>query len=72
MECKLRLQLVPTGRVVNVNIIRSSGDDAFDRSAVQAVKRVESFPEIKQMSAELFERQFRQFTMTFSPEDSRL
>lgn len=72
MLCKLRLQLVPTGRVVNVNIIQSSGNDAFDRSAVQAVKRAESFPEIKEMSLELFEREFRQFTMTFSPEDSRL
>jgi len=72
MQCKLRLQLVPTGRVVNVSVISSSGNDAFDRSALQAVQRVESFPEIKQMSSGLFEREFRQFTMTFSPQDSRL
>ena len=72
MQCKLRLQLVPTGRVVNVSVISSSGNDAFDRSALQAVQRVESFPEIQQMSSGLFEREFRQFTMTFSPQDSRL
>ena len=72
MECKLRIQMLPTGRVVTVNLIKSSGNDAFDRSAIQAVQRADTFPEINKMSLELFEREFRQFTMTFSPQDSRL
>ena len=72
MQCVLRINLVPTGRVISVTVIKSSGNDAFDRSALQAVKQVEVFPEIKNMSLGLFESQFRQFTLTFSPEDSRL
>src|SRR5690606_4528896 len=46
MQCELRIQLVPTGRVVNVDVIKSSGDSLFDRSAVQAVKKAEQFPEV--------------------------
>lgn len=72
MKCVLRINLVPTGRVISVTVLTSSGNDAFDRSALQAVKQVEVFSEIKNMSIGLFESQFRQFTLTFSPEDSRL
>lgn len=72
MECILRINLVPTGRVITVDVIKSSGNEAFDRSAIQAVKKSEIFPEIKNMPSGLFESQFRQFTMGFSPEDSRL
>lgn len=72
MRCTLRIQLVPTGRVVSAEIVESSGNPAFDRSAVQAVKKVEVFPEIKDMPPELFERQFRQFKFIFNPQDLRL
>lgn len=72
MQCELSIQLVPTGRVVAVNLIKSSGNSAFDRSAIQAVKKVELFPEVKEMSPEVFERHFRKFTMLFNPQDLRL
>lgn len=72
MVCTLSIQLVPTGRVVNVEVVKSSGSSAFDRSAVQAVKKVELFPEITEMSPEVFERYFRQFEMLFNPQDLRL
>ncbi|HCS26417.1 MAG TPA: protein TolA, partial [Spongiibacteraceae bacterium] len=39
MVVKLRIRLIPAnGEVVNVQIIESSGDSAFDRSAVRAVE----------------------------------
>ncbi|VUD52754.1 hypothetical protein TDB9533_01696 [Thalassocella blandensis] len=72
MRCTLRIQLVPTGRVVSADVIESSGNAAFDRSAVQAVKKVEVFPEIKEMSPEVFERNFRKFKFIFNPQDLRL
>ncbi len=72
MRCLLRIQLVPTGRIVSVDIVDGSGNGAFDRSAIQAVKKVELFPEVKEMSPEVFERYFRKFTLSFNPQDLRL
>ena len=68
MSVLLQINLVPTGEVISVNVLRSSGDAAFDRSAVQAVRRADRFPELQDMSIGLFERQFRQFNLLFKPE----
>ncbi len=70
MEALLRVFLVPTGEVVNVVLEDSSGNDAFDRSALLAVRKAERFqvpPDSRQ-----FERNFREFTVLFRPEDLRL
>lgn len=72
MRCVLSIQLVPTGRIVNVEVRESSGNAAFDRSAMQAVKKVEVFPEIKEMKLAVFERYYRKFSLGFSPQDLRL
>jgi colicin import membrane protein len=67
METALLVELVPTGDVVNVTIVKSSGDAAFDRSAESAVRAARRFqvpPE-----SDLFERYFRRFTLLFRPED---
>jgi colicin import membrane protein len=70
MEAVLRVQLVPTGEVVDVTIAKSSGNDAFDRSATTAVERAERFS--VPPDSELFEANFRSFTVLFRPEDLRL
>ncbi len=72
MRCTLAIQLVPTGRIVSVDVIDGSGNGSFDRSAVQAVKKVEVFPEAKEMSPEVFERYYRKFNFLFDPQDLRL
>ena len=72
MQVVLALQLVPTGEVVNVTVVESSGNAAFDRSAEQAVKRVERFEEVQEMPPQVFERHFRQLRLVFKPEDLRL
>lgn len=72
MQVVLEIKMLPTGQVVGVRVIRSSGDAAFDRSAEQAVKRVDRFEEVKNIPPEIFEKRFRQFTFTFNPEDLRL
>lgn len=69
MQVLLMIQLVPTGEVNNVYVLESSGDAAFDRSALQAVQRVEKFEELRQLPSRIFDAQFRRFRMLFKPED---
>lgn len=71
MVVTLKIQLVPTGEVISVEIIGSSGDVAFDRSAVRAVKKAARFSEIKEMKSRFFEQYYRTFNINFSPEDLR-
>jgi colicin import membrane protein len=67
MQTKLMVELVPTGAVVNVTITQSSGNEAFDRSAEQAVRKVGKFDVPK--DPDLFEKYFRRFPVLFKPED---
>lgn len=69
MTAVLRIRLVPTGDVVDVEIIRSSGDAAFDRAAETAVRAVGRFSELQGMPPRMFERNFRSLLLTFRPED---
>jgi len=71
MIVELTIELIPTGEVVNVNVTDSSGNAAYDRSAVRAVNRVGAFPELREMSRRLFDSEFRSFKLAFSPEDLR-
>ena len=72
MVAELALQLVPTGEVVSVNIIVSSGNTAFDRSAENAVLKAARFPELQNLPAKVFEDYFRRLRLKFKPEDLRL
>ncbi len=69
MQVELAIRLVPTGEVVGVEVVRSSGNTSFDRSAVLAVKKAGRFPELKDMPSTVFEEYFRSFTLVFKPED---
>ncbi len=70
MEAILRVFLAPTGEVANVSVLESSGSEAFDRSAMLAVQKAERF--LVPTDARQFERNFREFTVLFRPEDLRL
>jgi TonB family protein len=71
MECELSIQLIPTGEVVNVTLVRSSGNSAFDSSAVNAVQKAGAFPELQNLPSREFEKNFRRLTLIFKPEDLR-
>ena len=71
MTAVLEIKMLPTGQVVGVRIVQSSGDAPFDRAAEQAVKRVDRFEEVKNIPPDIFEKYFRQFLFTFRPEDLR-
>ena len=71
MEALLTIQLIPTGEVISVSVTKSSGSSAFDRSAVNAVEKAGSFPELQNLPAGEFEKTFRRFRLLFRPEDLR-
>lgn len=72
MEAELALQLTPSGEIVGVRVVKSSGNSAFDRSAESAVLKVGRIPELQQMPNRVFEKYFRRLTIRFRPEDLRL
>ncbi|TXS96558.1 TonB family protein [Parahaliea maris] len=71
MEVLLQLQLIPTGEIVSVTVLKSSGNTAFDNSAINAVEKAGSFPELKKLPPRKFEETFRRFRLLFRPEDLR-
>jgi colicin import membrane protein len=75
MQVILSIRMVPTGEVVSVVVERSSGSAAFDRSAEQAVHKVERFEKLQELSQanpRVFESTFRSFRLVFRPDDLRL
>lgn len=71
MEALLGIQLIPTGEIISVRVLRSSGSTAFDRSALNAVEKAGSFPELQSLPSREFEQTFRRFQLLFRPEDLR-
>ena len=71
MEVLLTLQLIPTGEVVSVTVVKGSGNNAFDRSAINAVQKAGQFPELKNLPSREFEKSFRRLSLLFRPEDLR-
>ncbi|KXS51393.1 MAG: colicin import membrane protein, partial [Marinobacter sp. T13-3] len=65
MVARLQINLLPTGELVGVKILESSGNAAFDNSALAAVRSVNRYPVPE--SRDTFERYFRQFTIEFNP-----
>ena len=70
MRCLLRVVLLPTGEVLQASVEESSGNGAFDNSAVRAVFRASNLPVPEDNY--LFEKNFREFTLLFRPDDLRL
>ena len=71
MEVLLQINLVPTGEVVGIAIVSSSGSSPFDSSAVAAIERIRQFPEVVTLPIKDFEKYFRQYKIRLRPEDLR-
>lgn len=72
LETTLEVRLLGTGELVNngVRIVKTSGNSAFDRSAVQAIEKAAPFP---LLSLEPRQREeFRRIIFVFTPEDLTL
>jgi len=68
LEAYLVVQLVPSGELVRVSLLRTSGSKAFDRSAERAVWTTAEFPHIAEVPSDVFEKYFRRLTLRFRPE----
>ena len=65
LKCTIRVRLLSDGTVMDAEIISSSGDEDFDRSAENAVNKASPLPVPK--DKELFAREFRSFQFLFNP-----
>jgi colicin import membrane protein len=66
LRCTMRVRLGPGGEVLQVVVVKSSGNFVFDESAVKALEKAPlPMPEDKTL-ANLF---FRELTFVFAPED---
>ena len=63
----LRLIIRPSGRITKADLIKSSGNIRFDNSALQAVRRVETFNFFNSISKSLFEKEFQKISISFNP-----
>tara|TARA_B100001029_G_scaffold8108_1_gene5676 strand:- start:243 stop:878 length:636 start_codon:yes stop_codon:yes gene_type:complete len=63
----LRLQIRSSGRISKVELIKSSGNIRFDNSALNAVRRVETFNFFDLLSKSLYEKEFRTIAISFNP-----
>ena len=56
LKCLIRVEQLPSGEVTETRILKSSGNEIFDRSVVAAVKRASPMPRPK--NASVFKRVF--------------
>ena len=67
MQARFVVELIPTGELLSVALLDSSGNAAFDRSAELAIRRAKRFS-VPEDNA-VFEANFRRFYFLFRPED---
>ena len=74
MVVELVIQLLPSGEVISIEVSYrdASATDSFVSSVIRAVKKVQSFSKLSQLSPALFDANFRKFTLKFKPEDLRI
>ncbi|WP_286787521.1 MULTISPECIES: cell envelope integrity protein TolA [unclassified Pseudomonas] len=72
MSVEVQIEMLPDGTVTNASVTRSSGDSAFDSSAVAAVRNVGRIPEMQQLDRATFDQLYRKRRIIFKPEDLSL
>ena len=71
MSAVAEIHLFPSGEIDTASIVTSSGDQAFDRSVLQAIFRVERFDRVSEVGPIDFERSLRRTLITFRPNGLR-
>ena len=67
LVANLRLKIRSSGRIVAVDLIKSSGNLRFDNSSMQAVRRVETFNFFNSMPKTIYENEFQTVSISFNP-----
>ena len=70
MKTTLKISFLPTGEVLDVSIISSSGDAFFDRNTVNAARKIK-VEELSKIDPYIFNKNFRNITVIFNPQDLR-
>ena len=65
--CDLRMTVNKNGRVIKIDLIKSSGNIRFDNSALQAVRRVETFNFFSSIPKTIYEKEFQVIAISFNP-----
>jgi colicin import membrane protein len=71
MVVEVTVHLLPSGRVNDRYVTKSSGDSRFDNDALRAIDRVQVFEKLQEMDPVVFDRYFRKRIFRFRPEDLR-
>lgn len=69
LSCLIEVQTAPGGMVTQVRLLKSSGNEALDRSALAAINKASPLPVPKDSAAF---NAFRRFTITVKPEGGTL
>ena len=67
LVANLRLNIQPTGRILRVDLLKSSGNIRFDNSALQAVRRVETLNFFNEIPSGLYNKEFKKIALSFKP-----
>jgi colicin import membrane protein len=65
--CDIKIKINPRGRIVDISLINSSGNIRFDNSALQAVRRVETFSFFNEITKKTYEDVFKNIVISFNP-----
>jgi colicin import membrane protein len=65
VNCQVLVRLAPDGAVLSAKLLSSSGNVAFDQSAIQAILRASPLPVPK--DTHIFNRNFRVLSLTMNP-----
>tara|TARA_S200000501_G_scaffold253388_1_gene237454 strand:- start:1137 stop:1739 length:603 start_codon:yes stop_codon:yes gene_type:complete len=68
LVCNLRMVINKNGRIVAVDLIKSSGNIRFDNSAIKAISRVETFSFFNEIPFNLYQKNFKNIVITFNPQ----
>lgn len=71
MVVEVMVHLLPSGRVNDRYVTKSSGDSRFDNDALRAIDRVTVFEKLQELDPVIFDRYFRKRILRFRPEDLR-
>ena len=67
LSCDVKVRIIPSGDVIDVKIIKSSGNQAFDRSVEAAVYKAAPLP-VPSVESGLFD-EFREVIFSFEPKN---
>lgn len=74
MSVTVAIRTLPTGEIISASVVKGSGNEAFDQSALRAVNGLGEIAELGELARQnraAYERKFRHFQFKFEPTDLR-